>query len=134
MRVRVAIVLLVYVVAARGVGNLYPLSSFEMYGSTRLTTASRIAVQTDRGVQEIERFSRWRCATPPSVDPRICLAQWPYFHVEARDREVLDHIRDAADPGTDAQPVTVIRRVWRLPADGPAVASECVLAQCEAAP
>jgi hypothetical protein len=133
-RWRAIVLLVAYVAAARGVGNLYPLSTFEMYGGTRLTTASRIAVIDADGVHEVERFSRWRCAATVDVDPRHCPQQWPYFHVEARDREVLAHIERAAKPGADARDVTVFRRVWRAADDGPMVASDCELARCEAAP
>ena len=129
---------LAYVAASRGVGNLYPWSSFEMYGATRLTSASRIAVRLEDGdgqdgVVEIERFSRWRCAARPVVDPRRCVGQWPYFHVEARDLEVLAHIDAAGDPGDAGRPAVVVRRVWRL-GDGPAQAEDCELARCEVAP
>lgn len=134
MRLRALVLLAAYVVAARGVGNLYPLSTFEMYGGTRLTTASRIAVIDADGVHEVERFSRWRCNAPVDVDPRRCTNEWPFFHVEARDREVLAHIERAAEPSTDARDVTVIRRVWRAAEDGPMIASDCELARCEAAP
>lgn len=132
-RARAAMLALAYVATSRGVGNLYPWSSFEMYGATRLTTASRIAVRVDGRVAEIERFSRWRCEAPPVVDPRRCVGQWPYFHVEARDLEVLAHIDAAGDPGDAGRPAVVVRRVWRL-GDGPAQAEDCELARCEVAP
>jgi hypothetical protein len=137
-RARAALVALAYVAVARGEGNLYPWSSFEMYGATRLTSASRIAVRVQDGdvqdgVAEIERFSRWRCEAPPVVDPRHCVAQWPFFHVEARDREVLAHIDAAGDPGDEGRAAVVVRRVWRL-GDGPAQAEDCELARCEVAP
>lgn len=131
---RALVLLAAYVAAARGVGNLYPFSTFEMYGGTRLTTASRIAVVDADGVHEVERFLRWRCAAPIDVDPRRCTKEWPYFHVEARDREVLAHIERAPEPGNDARDVNLIRRVWRATEDGPMIASDCKLARCEAAP
>lgn len=138
-RARAAVLALAYVAAAHGVGNLYPWSSFEMYGATRLTTASRIAVRVQDDAQsvdpvaEIERYSRWRCEAPPVVDPRRCVGQWPYFHVEARDLEVLAHIDAAGDPGDEGRPAVVVRRVWRL-GDGPAQVEDCELARCEVAP
>jgi hypothetical protein len=137
-RARAAILALAYVAVARGVGNLYPWSNFEMYGATRLTSASRIAVRVQDGdapdgLVEIERFSRWRCEAPLDVDPRHCVAQWPYFHVEARDLEVLAHIDAAGDPGDAGRAAVVVRRVWRL-GDGPAQAQDCELARCEVAP
>lgn len=131
-RARAAVLALAYVVLARGVGNLYPFSGFEMYGATRLSTASRIAVVTADGVAEVERFSRWRCDGPIAIDPRQCVAQWPYFHVEARDLEVLAFVEHAEDPGDDARPATLIRRVWRL--GDVAQVDDCVIATCEAAP
>lgn len=121
-----------YVVIARGVGNLYPFSTFEMYGGTQLGSASRIVVRTDDGVAEVERFESWRCETPPDPDPRICREAWPYFHIEAVDRTAVAWIAAAPPPRGQGRAVTVIRRVWRL---APVFdVHDCVLAACEVDP
>jgi hypothetical protein len=128
----VAIAMLGYLAAARGVGNLYPFSTFEMYGATRLVDASRIVAKAGEAVQEVRRFSRWSCDRVPDPDPRRCVASWPFFHIEAVDRAAIDHVSGAPAPGDDAVQVVLVRRVWRL---GDEVAIEdCELARCEAAP
>ncbi|MFO0631755.1 MAG: hypothetical protein U0168_02790 [Nannocystaceae bacterium] len=129
---RALVLMLAYVVVAHGVGNLFPFSGFEMYGATRLDSSSRIAVRTSEGLREVESFSAWRCEAPPDPDPRQCAAQWPFFHVEARDREALAHIERAPVP-TRGEAVVLIRRVWRLQHGGYEV-DDCELARCEVAP
>jgi hypothetical protein len=122
-----------YVVAARGVGNLYPLSTFEMYGATRLVDASRIVVIAPDGPHEVERFAKWRCDRTPDPDPRQCGESWPFFHIEASDRAAIDRVRNATVPGTGATPVLLVRRVWRLDERDTSVQIEdCELARCEA--
>ncbi|HWB77798.1 MAG TPA: hypothetical protein VG755_22680 [Nannocystaceae bacterium] len=128
----VAIAMLGYLAAARGVGNLYPFSTFEMYGATRLVDASRIVVREGDDVHELDRFAHWRCDRVPDPDPRSCVASWPFFHIEAADRAAIDRIASASAPIGDASTVEIVRRVWRL--DGDAVRVEdCELARCEAA-
>ncbi|MBC8066703.1 MAG: hypothetical protein IAG13_00085 [Deltaproteobacteria bacterium] len=130
-----AIALLGYLAIARGVGNLYPFSTFEMYGATPLVDASRIVALTDDGPRELVEFSRWRCALPPDPDPRACAASWPFFHIEAIDRAAIDRVRSAAPPVGAATQVVIVRRVWRLGEGDAALAIEdCELARCEAAP
>lgn len=120
---------------AFGVGNLYPFSTFEMYGGTRLTSASRIGVRVGDQVVEIREFSRWRCQAPPDPSPQACPREWPMQHIEAIDREAVAWIAAAGDPGADGVPVEVVRRIWRWESDdGRASVSDCVLARCEAAP
>lgn len=121
-----------YAAIARGVGNLYPFSTFEMYGGTQLGSASRIAVRTDDGVAEVERFTRWRCATPPDPDPRTCREAWPYFHIEAVDRTAVAWIAAAPPPQGTGRSAEVIRRVWRLVPTREI--HDCVLAVCEVEP
>ena len=123
-----------YLAAALGAGNLYPFSTFEMYGSTSLDSASRIVVREGDVVHEIERFSQWRCEAPPSADPRVCLASWPFFHMEAVDRAAIERVRSGAEPGDGAASVEVVRRIWRLSSASTPVVEDCVLARCEAAP
>lgn len=121
-----------YVVIARGVGNLYPFSTFEMYGGTRLVSASRIAAQVDGEIVEVERFSRWRCEAPPDPDPRRCREAWPFFHIEAVDRAAVAWIAAAPPPEGAARSATVVRRVWQL---SPTFERhDCALAVCEVAP
>lgn len=132
LRGLVAITLFGYVVAARGVGNLYPLSTFEMYGATRLVDASRIVVIAQGEPHEVERFSKWRCDREPDPDPHRCDESWPFFHIEASDRAAIDRVRNAASPGADAIAVVLVRRIWRLgERDGEVAVEDCELARCE---
>jgi hypothetical protein len=123
-----------YVLAARGAGNLYPFSTFEMYGSTSLDSASRIVVRDGESLREVERFARWRCDPPPSDDPRVCARDWPFFHMESVDRAALRHVREAEAPGVDARRVELVRRIWRFPDTGAPTVADCVLARCEVSP
>lgn len=134
MRRRAVVLALFYLAIARALGNVYPFSTFEMYGGTRLTSASRIAVVVDGEVHEVERFDRWRCEAPPDPDPRRCTQQWPFFHVEARDREALAHVERAMAPAGEGRDAMLVRRVWRVPEDGAPVIEDCELARCEVAP
>ncbi len=122
-----------YVVAALGAHNLYPLSTFEMYGGTPLASASRIVVLDGDAPREVERFDRWRCDEPPSPEPQACLAAWPFFHMEAVDRAAIEHVRGASAP-VRGHEVTIVRRIWRFSsADAPTI-EDCVLARCEVEP
>lgn len=130
-----AIALLGYLAIARGLGNLYPFSTFEMYGATPLVDASRIVALTDAGPRELGEFSRWRCDVPPDPDPRVCAASWPFFHIESVDRGAIDRVRAAAPPNGAATEVVIARRVWRLgERDAVLTIEDCELARCEAAP
>jgi hypothetical protein len=128
------VALAIYVGAALGAHNLWPLSTFEMYGSTALDSASRIVVHDGEDVHEVERFSRWRCETRPSAEPHACLVHWPFFHMEAVDRAAIARIDAGAPPSTGARSVALVRRIWRLSHDGAPVVEDCVLARCEVAP
>jgi hypothetical protein len=122
-----------YVAAAVGAHNLYPLSTFEMYGATPLATASRIVVIDGDTAREVERYEHWRCDVEPSPEPRACLATWPFFHMEAVDRAAVDRVRVAGPPQRGRE-VALVRRIWRFTeADEPAI-EDCVLARCEVAP
>lgn len=123
-----------YVLAARGAGNVYPFSTFEMYGSTPLDSASRIVVRDGDEVHEVERFARWSCDRVPTEDPRACSREWPFFHMEGVDRATLRRVREAEVPGDGARSVALVRRIWRLRADGPPTIADCELARCEASP
>ena len=123
-----------YVLAARGAGNLYPFSTFEMYGSTALDSASRIVVRDGESVREVERYARWRCDPPPVEDPRVCARQWPFFHMESVDRAALRRVREAEAPTDDAHEVELVRRIWRFPPDEPPTITDCVITRCEVSP
>ncbi|HET6582397.1 MAG TPA: hypothetical protein VFG69_03095, partial [Nannocystaceae bacterium] len=123
-----------YVLAARGAGNLYPFSTFDMYGKTALDSASRIVARDGDELHEIEHYEHWRCEAPPPVDPHACPREWPFVHLESVDRVAIRRIHDADPPGADARPVAVVRRIWRFSGDAAPTIVDCVLASCEASP
>jgi hypothetical protein len=123
-----------YVLAARGVGNLYPFSTFDMYGSTALDSASRIVAREGEQVREVERYEHWRCETLPSADPHVCPREWPFVHLESVDRATIRRVREASPPTHDARPVAIVRRIWRFSGDDAPTTADCVLARCEASP
>lgn len=123
----------IYAVAALGAHNLYPLSTFEMYGGTPLSSASRIVAIDGDTAREVERYERWRCDAPPSPEPQACLADWPFFHMDAVDRAAVQHVRDASPP-VHGREVFVVRRIWRFTAADEPTIEDCVLARCEVEP
>ena len=125
-----------YLALARAAGNVFPFSSFNMYSTERLHSASRIiARDADGQVHELDRYLAWDCPIPPDIHPRACPAQWPFYHVPYLDRGVLALLRERAASLPDAPPVTVVRRVFRLREQpGEPTLSDCTLATCRALP
>lgn len=125
-------VFVVYLLAARGVGNFYPLSTFEMYGSSTLSSASRIVVRDESGaVDEVDAYTGFACDHPVDPDPRTCLEAWPFDHVPAMDAAFARTI-DRSRASSSAPRVEIVRRVWRFE-DEHTLTQDCVLARCRAA-
>ena len=120
-----------YVVTARGVGNLFPISTFEMYGRSTPGSASRIIVRrSDGSLAEVTDFEAFDCATEVSADPMTCLDAWPFEHVPAEDEGAVAHVQEAAARLDDGEEVEVVRRVWRLRDETVPHAEDCTLARC----
>jgi hypothetical protein len=135
-RVTALLALLGYLALARAAGNLYPFSSFNMYSTERLASASRVVARDEHGaVHELDEYSGWDCPAPPDLAPHSCPAQWPFYYIPYLDREAADLLRDRAASLPDAPMVTLIRRVWRL-GDRPGAPpiEDCVLRTCRAVP
>jgi len=126
--------LLAYLALGRAAGNLYPFSSFNMYSTERVQSASRIVARDDQGrVHELDEYTAWDCPKPPDIRPDACPAQWPFYYIPYLDREAAALLAARQAPLPDAAPVTVIRRVFRLherPGD-PAL-EDCSLQTCRA--
>jgi hypothetical protein len=116
-----------YLVTARGVGNLYPFSTFEMYGSATTESASRIIVLEGDEPREVREYAGFDCAQPVSPDPRACLSQWPFTHLPEVDAAAARAINRSSGTGAD---VRIVRRIWRFE-DGETI-EDCVLAMCRA--
>ena len=129
-------VMVIYVVSARGLGNVYPVSTFEMYGGSTMRAASRIVARSESGeAVELRTYSRWRCDRFVDPAPQACLASWPYDHQPSVDERAAAAINRAPKPVAETVRVEVVRRIWRLHPDEPEPSvSDCVLARCEASP
>lgn len=135
-RATAVLALLGYLALARAAGNLFPLSSFNMYSTERLDSPSRIVARDAQGrVHELDHYVAWDCPTPPDIRPAACPAQWPFYHVPYLDREAADLLHDRAAAAPGAPPVVVVRRVFRL-ADrtGDPTVHDCPLVTCRAVP
>lgn len=120
----------VYLVAARLVGNLYPLSTFEMYSRPVPAWVTRIWARDATGaLHRLDDYDEWRCE--PAIDLRAALERCGPEHVALDyvvrgEQVVLD-----AGVGGDVS-VDLISRAHRL-ANGPGErVRECVLARCSA--
>ena len=121
-----------YVLAARGVGNLFPISTFEMYGRSAPGSASRIVVRrAGGGLEEVTAFEAFECSEPIDGDPIACLDAWPYEHVPAEDEGAVAHVRDhAARLDGAGESVEIVRRIWRLRGETAPEVEDCALARC----
>jgi hypothetical protein len=121
-----------YLALALVVGNLYPVSTFEMYSSKRATSASRVVARDGAGaMREIDEYESWSCDGPTSIEPAACAASFPYAYTTYLDRAAVDWID--AHRGQGGEPVDVVRRIYRLGAAvGPPAFEDCVLQQCRA--
>lgn len=129
-----AIVFVTYVGVSFGVSDLYPFSTFSMYSENRVTSPSRIAVRDAGGaVRAFGAFARVSCDGPVDVRASRCPALAPFAttgYLDAEDVARL-HLEAGADPA--AEPVEIIRRVWRVSeAPGAPAIDDCVLARCRA--
>lgn len=126
--------LLGYLAIARATGNLYPFSSFNMYSSERVHSASRIVARDAHGsIHELDTFTAWDCPTPLDPRPTACPASWPFYYIPYLDRQAASLLQARAAPRPDAPPVAVIRRIWRLDdRPGAPAIEDCPLVECRA--
>lgn len=126
--------LLIYVVVARGVGNLYPWSTFEMYGGVGSNTASQIVVRDAQGqIVPVNSFRRYNCNRKIQADPQVCGELWPFDHLPYKDAAAAQRINGARAPTQASQQVEVLRRVWRfVPELSAPQVRDCSLARCQA--
>ncbi len=144
-RPRLAITLLAfagYLAIGRGVRNLYPFSTFDMYSDEHVDSGSRVVARTaDGAIHEVTSYRAWRCDAPPeqalSIRPSACPDVAPYYYIPYVDRAARTWIVEHATTELDARAsrVDVIRRIWRLGHGGGAPRFEdCLLLACSAVP
>ncbi|MCA9712704.1 MAG: hypothetical protein KDK70_43145, partial [Myxococcales bacterium] len=61
-----------YLLAARMVGNFFPLSVFDMYQAHAPSVVARVLVVDEAGERaEVEDFEGWACEGPPLSMPQV---------------------------------------------------------------
>jgi hypothetical protein len=115
------------------VGNLYPVSSFDMYAGDRLASNSRIVARDAAGaVREVRNYEAFDCdGDRVPIGPDACPADWPYDYISYLDHEAADWIATHRLPLTGGESVDIVRRIWRLsPEPGPPPSKDCLLLRC----
>jgi hypothetical protein len=121
-----ALVLIGYLAAARGVGSLYPLSTFPMYAAPAGEAVTRIMAHTAGGEWvEVGDLEGWQCDTLPHLETTRCGGAGGIAYV---DREREDFIRRHL--GSGGEPIELVRRVFSF--DGVVRPPYCVISRCRA--
>ncbi|AKT43781.1 hypothetical protein [Chondromyces crocatus] len=136
-----ACVLLGYVAISRAVEDEYPFSTFSMYARHGKSSVSRVAARTRDGHgHPVRSFVDWSCEEEKlDLSVSRCAELGPFDftgYLDTEDENHLDAHRARAprggEPG-DAEPVEIVRRVWRLKEQaGPPEVEDCVLHRCTA--
>ena len=127
-------VLVGYFAIARGLGNFYPFSTFEMYAGLSAHTASRVlAVDAAGGEHEIRRFEGYRCDSL-ELEPPSCREHGDYYRIGYVEREAAEYLaaQAAAPERGEGEPVRLVRRIWRFHGSGPPTVEDCPVASCRA--
>jgi hypothetical protein len=124
-----------YVLAARGVRNFFPISSFDMYQAQSSTIASRVLVVDSSGKpSEITQYEAFQCLPPrPKLTDVTHCEHAGVGRVEyvGRDQQIYldEHRRQDLKNSHEA------KLVWRTfsleERPGPPTYSDCVLAVCQ---
>jgi hypothetical protein len=122
-----------YVAMAWSAPDLYPFSTFPMYGA-REATASRVIARDAGGrVAEVDRFTSWRCDRPLDLRPEVCTDEPGFSSIAYVDQEAADYIASHGGDDAAAAPVDVVRRIWRPTSEaGPPPARDCLIQRCKA--
>jgi hypothetical protein len=128
-------IFIAYILAARGIRNFFPISSFGMYQAQSSTMASRVLVVDSQGKpSEITQYGAFQCnpLKPNLADVAHCehsdIGRVAYV---ARDLQIhLDeHLIQDMHDGVEA------KLVWRTflleDRPGPPAHKDCVLAVCQ---
>jgi hypothetical protein len=128
-----------YFLISRVVLNLFPFSSFSMFASAAASEGEEVrachllAIGPDGRALDVTRFRAWDC--PPWEDAaRSSIEQLgcgPHHNVEEHIRVYLAAER-GADP--DAEPVSLVRRMWALRRGEVAIPRDVPVASCRAVP
>lgn len=124
-----------YVVAALGVTNLFPLSTFPMYSKVSPTSGARLVVRNAQGeLNEVTKYDAWSCEeelTYEMVQATLCPDGRVGKPAGYLSKEALDYIRrNGGDPSV-GEPVDLIVRAVRLDED-PVLQLQCEVVRCRA--
>lgn len=122
-----------YAVIARGVGNLYPFSIFEMYAKPSGSVTTRLGVRDSTGgVHDVSSYVDWHCSEPIVWEKFSCdvepLRRVPNYLERAEINHVQSNISDVAK----GEPVDLIQRVWRVSSEQSISVADCTLTKCNA--
>jgi len=127
-------IFIAYVLAARGIRNFFPISSFDMYQGRAPTIATRILVVDDIGhSSEITQYDSFQCnpAKPKLENVQHCQGaaiRGPNYVVRDQQIHLDAHLRSGL---TDAPNAKLVLRTFTLEdRPGPPAFSDCVLAAC----
>ena len=128
-------IFIAYALAARGVRNFFPISSFDMYQGRAPTIATRILVVDNSGkTAEITQYESFQCNPEKPIldDLRHCQGaaiRGPGYVV--RDQQIyLDaHLHPGVAQNPDAK--LVLRTFTLENKPGPPAFTDCVLAVCQ---
>lgn len=122
-----------YFVAARGVGNFFPLSVFDMYQGRAPEAAARIVAVDERGrTSELSGWKDFDCeGGSPRLTERIKCGR-PDQTVPYVARDLQGYV-DANLGGGAGEPLSIVSRTYRLTeGSGPLEFSDCLIARCTA--
>lgn len=127
-------IFIAYVLAARGIRNFFPISSFDMYQGQSPTMTSRILIVDNAGhPSEITHYDAFQCnPTKPKLDDvQHCEGariRGPNYVVRDQQIHLDAHLHSSADAGSE---VKLVLRTFTLEnKPGPPAFSDCVLAVC----
>lgn len=134
-RLAAGIVFGAYLVAARGIGNCYPVSVFDMYQGRGDETAARVMVR-DRGgeIFELDAFDGFSCFPRlPMISEvkRYCPTEHQPLDYVTRDQQRALERRLVDEPSVGDEEVAIVSRAFFL-GERPLVTHDCVLARCTA--
>ena len=122
-----------YLVAARVVGNLFPLSVFDMYQSHAPEVAARVVVLDAAGREaELDHFEGFVCESEPVSLLRAgqsCGPDHRPLHYVVRDQELWIEAHRGGDAAT-SEPITIVSRARSVTREP--VTADCVIARCYA--